>query len=283
VLADAAFVMLDHITGRQSMLKWITWRWVAVLCLLLPPVALWAQGQGSGRRIPGKTPLNHYWVVRSYPHDRGAFTQGLVYDSGFLYEGTGLYGRSTLRKVNLESGRVIKEVGLLPSHFGEGITIFGDRIFQITWQSRVGFVYDKASFNLLRKFSYAHEGWGITHDGKRLIMSDGTSVLHLLDPKDFHETGIVCVSDDRGPVEGLNELEYVRGTIYANVWPTNYIAVIHPRTGRINAWIDLTGLLVKEDSQNVDVPNGIAYDAKGDRLFVTGKFWPKLLEIKLIR
>jgi glutamine cyclotransferase len=265
------------------MLKWITWRWATVLCLFLPSVFLWAQGQGMEGKVPGKAGLRDYRVVRSYPHDRGAFTQGLVYDGGFLYEGTGLYGRSTLRKVDPVSGRVLKKIGLLPSYFGEGVTVFGDQIFQITWQSRIGFVYDKASFGMLRKFSYAHEGWGITHDGKQLIMSDGTSMLHLLDPKDLHETGTVQVRDNRGPVEGLNELEYVRGAIFANVWPTDYIAVIHPRTGRVNAWIDLTGLLAKEDSQGVDVLNGIAYDAGGDRLFVTGKFWPKLFEIKLIR
>jgi len=273
------------------MLKWITGRWPTVLCLCLMPLVMGLGGdrfqicprQGMEQRIPGRADLHHYRVIRSYPHDRGAFTQGLVYDGGFFYEGTGLHGRSTLRKVDPASGRVLKEIGLSPSHFGEGVTVLGDRIFQITWQSRVGFVYDKTSFGLLRKFSYAHEGWGITHDGKRLIMSDGTSVLHLLDPKDLHETGILRVRDDRGPVEGLNELEYVRGAIYANVWPTDDIAVIDSRTGRVTAWIDLRGLLAKEDLQGVDVPNGIAYDAEGDRLFVTGKFWPKLFEIKLIR
>ena len=266
---------------RRCMLKWITARWLTILCLT--PLLLGASGQNMEQRIPGRADLYRYKVVRSYPHDREAFTQGLVYNGGFFYEGTGLHGRSTLRKVEPVSGRVLKEVALPPSHFGEGIAVFGNRIFQITWQSRVGFVYDKTSFSLLRKFSYAHEGWGITHDGKRLIMSDGTSVLHLLDPKDLRETGIIHVRDDRGPLEGLNELEYVRGDIYANVWPTDDIAVIDSRTGWVTAWIDLRGLLVKEELQGVDVPNGIAYDADGDRLFVTGKFWPKLFEIKLIR
>jgi glutamine cyclotransferase len=265
------------------MLKWITGRWPTVLCLCLMPFVLRAQEQGVEQRISGRADLYHYRVVRSYPHDRGAFTQGLVYDGGFFYEGTGLHGRSSLRKVDPVSGRVLKEIGLSLSHFGEGVTVLGDRIFQITWQSQVGFVYDKTSFRLLRKFSYAHEGWGITHDGKRLIMSDGTSVLHLLDPKDLHETGTLRVRDNHGPVEGLNELEYVRGAIYANVWPTDDIVVIDSRTGRVTAWIDLRGLLAKEDLHGVDVLNGIAYDAEGDRLFVTGKFWPKLFEIKLIK
>lgn len=265
------------------MLKWITARWPTILCLCLTPLVLGAQGQGMEPRIPDRTDSLRYRVVRSYPHDRGAFTQGLVYDGGFFYEGTGLQGRSSLRKVDPASGRVLKEIALSPSYFGEGVTVFGDRIFQITWQSRVGFVYDKSSFGLLRKFSYAHEGWGITHDGKRLIMSDGTSVLHLLDPKNLHETGTLRVRDDRGPVEGLNELEYVRGAIYANVWPTDTIVVIDSRTGRVTARIDLKGLLANEDLPGVDVLNGIAYDAAGDRLFVTGKFWPKLFEIKWIR
>lgn len=266
------------------MLKWITARWPTLLCLCLTPLLLGADGQGAEQRTtPGRAVWHPYRVIGSYPHDRAAFTQGLVYDGGFFYEGTGLHGRSTLRKVNPASGRVLKEIGLSPSDFGEGVTVFGDRIFQLTWQSRVGFVYDKGSFRQLRKFTYAHEGWGITHDGKRLIISDGTSILHLLDPKDLHETGTLRVRDDRGPVEGLNELEYVRGAIYANVWPTETIAVIDSRTGWVTAWIDLRGLLAREDLHGADVPNGIAHDAIGNRLFVTGKFWPKLFEIKLIR
>jgi glutamine cyclotransferase len=283
--------IFDRITGKRDMFKWTTARWPMLLCLCLTPLVLGLGGerlqilprQGAEQRIPGKAEFHPYRVVRSYPHDRNAFTQGLVYDGGFFYEGTGLHGRSTLRKVDPASGRVIKEVGLPPSFFGEGVAVFGNRIFQITWKSQVGFVYDKSSFRLLQKFSYPHQGWGVTHDGKRLIISDGSSVLHLLDPKDFRETGILRVHDDRGPVEGLNELEYVRGAIYANVWPTDNVAVIDARTGRVKRWIDLKGLLAKEDLQGVDVTNGIAYDAEGDRLFVTGKFWPKLFEIKLIR
>jgi glutamine cyclotransferase len=224
-----------------------------------------------------------YRVVRTHPHDRHAFTQGLAFDGGFLYEGTGLHGRSFLRKVDLASGRILKEIRLDPAFFGEGIAVFGERIVQLTWQSRVGFVYDKSSFRLLDTFNYPHEGWGIAHDGKRLLLSDGTSVVRFLDPKDFGETGRIHVHDGLGPVAGLNELEYVRGDLYANVWPTDRIAVIDPRTGRVRGWIDLKGLLGGRDARGADVLNGVAYDAGGDRLFVTGKFWPKIFEIRLIR
>lgn len=251
-----------------------------VLYLALLPILSWAQSDTGGGLKTDKTPVHHYRVVHSYPHDRQAFTQGLVYEGGFFYEGTGLHGRSSLRRWEPASGRILKEIGLDPSHFGEGITIFGDRIVQLTWKSRIGFVYDKNSFRLVRTFAYPGEGWGITHDGKRLIMSDGTSILRFLDPQDFRDVATLGVHDQRGPVAGLNELEYVRGAIYANVWPTDRIAVIDPRKGRVKAWIELKGLLGKTDSQGVDVLNGIAYDARGDHLFVTGKLWPKVFEIQ---
>jgi glutamine cyclotransferase len=226
------------------------------------------------------TPVHSPRVVASYPHDRQAFTQGLVYEKGFFYEGTGLKGASSLRKVDVRTGRVIKEIRLDPSYFGEGIALIGERIVQLTWQSRIGFVYDKATFQLLRTFGYPWEGWGITYDGRRLILSDGTSILRFLDPENFRELSSLAVSDEKGPVSGLNELEYIQGFIYANVWPTDRIAVIHPRTGKVAAWLDLTGLLGKADTQGADVLNGIAYDAKGKRLFVTGKYWPKVFEIQ---
>ena len=254
--------------------------WTILVCLIVLPVVLWAQGAGDEGLKPGRTHVYPYRVIRSYPHDRQAFTQGLVYEGGFFYEGTGLHGRSSLRKVDPASGRILKEIWLQKSHFGEGITVFDDRIVHLTWLSHVGFVYDKTSFRLLNTFTYPREGWGITHDGERLIMSDGTSVLHFLDPKDFREVASLGVHDERGPVTGLNELEYVRGVIYANVWPTDRIAIIHPRTGRVEAWMDLKGLLAKTDSQGADVLNGIAYDTRGDRLFVTGKLWPKMFEIQ---
>jgi glutaminyl-peptide cyclotransferase len=254
--------------------------WAPLVCLAVLPAVVWAQGAGGEGLKPGGTSVSPYRVIRSYPHDRQAFTQGLVFEGGFFYEGTGLRGRSSLRKVDPVSGRILKEISLEPSHFGEGITVFGDRIVQLTWLSHLGFVYDKASFRLLKTFAYPQEGWGITHDGERLIRSDGTSILHFLDPNDFREVATVGVHDERGPVTGLNELEYVQGVIYANVWPTDRIAVIHPRTGRVEAWMDLKGLLGKTDSRGADVLNGIAYDARGDRLFVTGKLWPKVFEIQ---
>jgi glutamine cyclotransferase len=254
--------------------------WIIFISLTLFPIHSWGLSNSGQGLKTGRTPVHHYRVIRSYPHDRQAFTQGLAYEGGFFYEGTGLNGQSSLRKVDPVSGRILKEIGLDPSHFGEGITVFGDRVVQLTWKSQVGFVYDKNSFHLVRTFTYPREGWGITHDGKNLITSDGTAVLRFIDPQDFREVAILGVHDQKGPVTGLNELEYVQGLIYANVWPTDRIAVIDPRKGRIKAWIDLKGLLGKADSQGVDVLNGIAYDAHGDRLFVTGKLWPKVFEIR---
>ena len=253
---------------------------------LLGAVLIFSCSSFLGCSVPGDSdaiPVYTYNIVNTYPHDRSAFTQGLVFEDGFLYEGTGLYGQSTLRRVELETGDILQIRGLPDQFFGEGITIYGDKIIQLTWQSNVGFVYDKNSFELLQQFNYSTEGWGITHDGERLIMSDGTSKLHFLDPQTFEEIGQLAVFDDNGPVTRLNELEYVQGEIYANVWQTDRIARISPATGRVVGWIDLEGILTAEDlSEPVDVLNGIAYDADTDRLFVTGKLWPKLFEIDLI-
>jgi glutamine cyclotransferase len=238
-----------------------------------------ADSNPAGTAIPVST----FTIVNTYPHDRRAFTQGLVFTDGVLFEGTGLRGQSTLRQVVLQTGEVLQSHTLSGSLFGEGITVFGDRIIQLTWQSHVGFVYDKQTFAQLAEFTYPTEGWGLTHDGKRLIMSDGTSTLYLLDSETFVEVRRLHVHDDNGPVVRLNELEYVKGEIYANVWQTDRIARIDPDTGRVVGWIDLTGLLAPEDRQpQVDVLNGIAYDAVHDRLFVTGKLWPKLFEIRLV-
>lgn len=224
-----------------------------------------------------------YNIVTSYPHDRNAFTQGLVIEDGVLYEGTGLNGRSSLRRVDLETGEV-EQIRELPAQFfGEGITVHGDTIIQLTWQSNVGFVYDKESFELLGDFNYPTEGWGITHDGKHLIMSDGTATLRFLDTETYEEVSRVEVSGENGPVTKLNELEYIQGRIYANVWQTDRIAIIAPETGHLTGWIELGGLLRAEDfSEPVDVLNGIAYDAEKDRLFVTGKLWPRLFHIELL-
>jgi glutamine cyclotransferase len=221
--------------------------------------------------------------VDVYPHDPNAFTQGLVYHDGFLYEGTGLRGQSTLRRVVLETGQVVESVALDDSLFGEGITILGGRLYQLTWQSNVGFVYDWRTFEQLDQFSYATEGWGLTHDGSVLIMSDGTPTLHFLDPETLHEVRQVTVTDAGNPVWLLNELEYVRREVYANVWQTDLVARIDPADGTVVGWIDLSGLLSEEDlQQRTDVLNGIAYDPRGDRLFVTGKLWPKVFEIVIV-
>ena len=228
-------------------------------------------------------PVYGYQIIHTFPHDPAAFTEGLVFDSGFLYEGTGLYGQSTLRKTQLETGQVLQRYDLSADVFGEGITIFGDRIIQLTWKSQLGYVYDKQTFRLLREFTYPTEGWGITHNGKNLIMSDGTATLYFLNPDTFERTRQIEVHSDAGPVTQLNELEYIQGEIYANVWQTDRIARIAPDTGQVLGWIDLSGLLSAQDRRTpVDVLNGIAYDAEHNRLFVTGKLWPKLFEIKLI-
>ena len=224
-----------------------------------------------------------YKVVNTYPHDQNAFTQGLVFENGFLYEGTGLNGSSTLRRVELETGKVLQMHDLPSRFFGEGVTIYGNKIIQLTWRSHVGFVYDKDTFELQQKFTYSTEGWGITHDEKHLIMSDGTSTLHFLDPITFKEVDRIEVCKDGIPIDKLNELEYIQGKIYANVYREDNIVIIDPQTGNADGWIELKGLLSLDDyNRPVDVLNGIAYDAKNDRLFVTGKLWPKLFEIDLV-
>lgn len=226
-----------------------------------------------------------YRIVHTYPHDPGAFTQGLSFAGGRLYEGTGQEGSSSLRRVELRTGRILQEHRLDKRYFGEGITVWKDRIIQLTWRSRVGFVYDRAGFRQRGSFRYDHEGWGITHDGRRLIVSDGSPVLRFYDPGTFRETGRLQVRDEYGAaIGGLNELEYVQGMVYANVWPTDVIAIIDPRTGRLRGRIDLAGLLPASAARRgVDVLNGIAYDPAGDRLFVTGKYWPLLFEIRIVK
>jgi len=228
-------------------------------------------------------PVYGYKIVNIYPHDSSAFTQGLIFENGYLYEGTGLYGKSTLRKVELKTGKVLKSLPLSPDYFGEGLTSWKGDLIQLTWREGKGFVYERESFRLLREFSYPTEGWGITHDDTRLIMSDGSASLYFLDPKTFAQLRRIEVRDRGKPLSGLNELEYMKGKIYANIWSTERIAIISPETGRVEGWIDLTGLSGSMGhSQKIDVLNGIAYDRDNDRLFVTGKLWPRLFEIKLI-
>ena len=230
-------------------------------------------------------PVYAYRVVDIYPHDTGAFTEGLVYYNGSLYESTGLYGNSSLRHVDLDTGNVLQVYELPGQYFGEGIAIVNDTIIQLTYQNHTGFVYDLKSFRLLQNFSYPDEGWGLTSSGSQLIMSDGTASLYFLNPQTFQRTGEITVHDGSTPIYDLNELEYINGSIFANVWLTNTIAVINPGTGQVTAWIDLTGIENMTgchcDVAN-DVLNGIAYDAQNHRLFVTGKMWPDLFEIRIV-
>ena len=235
------------------------------------------------RPISQSVPIYTYRIVNTYTHDRNAFTQGLVFENNILYEGTGLYGNSSIRKVDLETGEVLQIYKLPNKYFGEGITVYKDTIIQLTLKSNLGFVYNKNNFDLFREFSYSTEGWGVTHDGDRIIMSDGTSILHFLDPETLKTIGYVEVHDNNAPINRINELEYINGEIYANVLQTDKIAIIEPYEGRVTGWIDLSGLLRTQDySDPVDVLNGIAYDAQTDRLFVTGKLWPILCDIELV-
>ncbi|AIF45901.1 glutaminyl-peptide cyclotransferase [Dyella japonica] len=230
------------------------------------------------------TPVYGFRVVHAYPHDTSAYTEGLFYKDGYLYESTGEAGSSTVRKVELESGKVVQRHDLPAKYFGEGIVDWGSRIVQLTWKDQLGFVYDMATFKPQRTFNYPGEGWALTRDNKHIYMSDGSAVLRVLDPQTLASVGSILVTDNGQPVTNLNELEWVKGEIYANVWLTDRIARIDPATGRVTGWIDLAGLFdvgSLPDPGN-DVLNGIAYDAQHDRLFVTGKRWPKLFEITLV-
>jgi glutamine cyclotransferase len=248
-------------------------------------LAALALASGLGACAQAKTPEYGYRVVARFPHDPGAFTEGLLYLDGALYESTGLEGRSSIRKVKLETGEVVQSFPIPPQFFGEGLVNWKDRLVSLTWRSQVGFVFDLKSFKPLKVFSYRGEGWGMTQDGKRLIMSDGTPQLRFLDPETLRETGRVTVTDEGKPIANLNELEYVRGEVWANVWLTDRIARIDPRTGKVTGWIDLAGLLSPADRgrSQPDVLNGIAYDAARGRVFVTGKQWPVLYQIELVR
>jgi glutamine cyclotransferase len=227
-------------------------------------------------------PVSGYQIVRTYPHDPDAFTQGLQFVDGVFYEGTGLNGHSSIRKVDVTTGKVLQKRDVPAEYFGEGIVVWNNDLIELTWQSHVAFVYDRTSFQPKKQFSYPGEGWGLTHDGTNLIMSDGTNELRVLDPITFVEKRRIRVTAAGMPVRQLNELEYVKGEILANIWQTDRLVRIAPDTGQVLGFIDLRGLLTAAERANADVLNGIAYDAKQDRLFVTGKLWPKLFEIKLI-
>lgn len=253
------------------------------LCLLAASSLVLAQQSKPAAKAASKPVEYTYQVVRAYPHDRSAFTQGLEFHDGVLYEGTGLNGRSSLRKVSLETGQVLQQVNLPREYFGEGITLVGKEILQLTWQTHVGFVYSLSGFERLRQFSYTGEGWGLTNDGRDIYMSDGSSEIRVWDLHTLAEKRRIKVHDGTRPVIDLNELEPVEGELYANVWQTDRIARISTRTGDVTGWIDLSGLLSPiYRPAGSDVLNGIAYDARTKRLFVTGKLWPNLFEIKLI-
>jgi glutaminyl-peptide cyclotransferase len=223
-------------------------------------------------------------IVKTYPHDSEAFTEGLFYLNGDLYESTGQYGTSDIRQVRLTDGKVIRSVSLPARYFGEGVVNWGDELISLTWRNHVGFRWDRETFTQKGSFSYPGEGWALTQDGKRIIMSDGTPELRFLDPETMQETGRVTVTWNGKPVRMLNELEYVKGELLANIWMTDRIARINPESGKVIDWIDLSALSRRLNLSNADaVPNGIAYDARHDRLFVTGKYWPKLYEIRLKR
>ena len=231
-----------------------------------------------------QTPEYGYQVVHAYPHDLNAFTEGLEYRAGFLYESTGLKGRSWLRKEKLENGQVLQQMDLDPQYFGEGITIINQQIVQLTWQTEIGFVHDQSSFHVKRTFTYPGEGWALTNDGQNIYMDDGSAQIRIWDPITLKEKRRITVHDQGQPILNLNELEWVRGEIYANIWQTDRIARISPVDGRVLGWIDLAGILSPSEQTGGEgaVLNGIAYDVLGDRLFVTGKLWPKLFEIKLV-
>ncbi len=251
---------------------------LAVCCVLAQPVA----NKGTARKA-APVPVYGYQVVHVYPHDRGAFTEGLEYHDGFLYESTGLNRRSSVRKVKLETGEVVQHIPVADQYFGEGITILGDEIVQLTWQTQVGFVYAKNDFHLLRQFTYKGEGWALTHNATSVFMDDGTDEIRIWDPKTLAERRRIKVHDGARSINNINELEYVEGELYANIWQTDRIVRISPLTGAVTGWIDMSGLLspmYRNGSE--DVLNGIAYDSVHKRLFVTGKLWPNLFEIKLV-
>jgi glutaminyl-peptide cyclotransferase len=265
--------------------RWRTTLVVRCALLLGLAVALLAPVSGDPGHHPAQqtAKVDSFRVVHSYPHDRAAYTQGLIYRDGFLFESTGLNGQSTLRKVKLETGEVLQQHRLDQQHFGEGLAAWNEHLVQLTWQSRIAFVYEVKTFAPRRAFSYPGEGWGLTHDGAQFVLSDGSDELRLLDSKTFREVRRIRVRDGGIPVRDLNELEFVRGEIYANVWHTDRIARISPQTGQVTGWIDLRGLMATGYRLDPEaVLNGIAYDAVKNRLFVTGKLWPRLFEITVV-
>ena len=238
----------------------------------------------SNTGTDGTPPVYGYEVVNTFNHARDSFTQGLEYHQGKLYESAGGDGSSSLRLVELETGRVLDKVDVPMPYFAEGLTVLNGKIFQLTWQHGVGFIYDANTFSKVGQFNYDGEGWGLTNDGQSLILSDGTNRIRFLDPSSFKVTKTITVLDGNKAINSLNELEYFDGQIYSNIWHRDQIAIINPQTGKVTAWLNLTGLLKADDVRDEEaVLNGIAYDSTNKRLFVTGKLWPKLFEIRIKR
>jgi glutaminyl-peptide cyclotransferase len=256
-------------------------RWSLFVLLAAALVACAAAGPDPA---PQPSPQRlRYEIVKVYPHDPAAYTQGLLWWEGSLYESTGQWGQSSLRRVDLETGKVLQKSDLDARLFGEGLALLGDKLYQLTWESGLGFVYDRASFRRLSTFTYATEGWGLAVLGTDLVMSDGSSILTVRDPETFAQMRRIRVADEDGPVGMLNELETIDGRIYANIYQSDRVVVIDPGSGRVEAEVDFSGLLPASDRRpSTDVLNGIAWDAKGKRLFITGKNWPRLFQIRLV-
>lgn len=247
------------------------------LLSLLPLLAL---GASQTERVP----VERIEIVRAFPHDAGAFTEGLLYLDGRLYESTGMEGRSSIREVRLEDGKVVRQAMIPPQYFGEGLVNWGNKLVSLTWQNGLGFIWDRATFRRIGEWRYPGEGWALTQNGREIVMSDGTPQLRFLDPNTLKERRRVTVTVNGSRLTRLNELEWVKGDVLANIWQTDRIARIDPSSGRVKAWIDLSPLVARVPRRGIDdVPNGIAYDAKGDRLFVTGKNWPYLFQIRTVR
>jgi glutaminyl-peptide cyclotransferase len=280
--------------GRKGFSK--NWLIIAAAVVALIGVGMYlsfrsGSSEGAGKPVSNQSSASSdsqsarkisYEVVDTYPHDPEAFLQGLVWHDGGFYESTGLNGESTLRRVEFPSGRVLKKISLSPDLFGEGLALVDDHLVQITWQTHRGFVYDRETFRLIREFTYDSEGWGITYDGKNLIMSDGTSTLTYLDPQTYQPVKKLNVTMNGRPVFKLNELEFIEGEIWSNVWQTDMILRIDPATGTVNSYLDMRGALAREfRTGREDVLNGIAYDAERKRIFISGKKWSRIIEIKL--